>query len=163
MYLKSILLASGLVTTMTGAAAQEGLQPFAGQWNGSGKYVRLNGNKVNVQCSLATAATSTSLDMNGRCTALVVIGRDLSANIKAEGNRISGRYSGPEGSGVIQGRRDGSTLHLVVQWEKPVRGDTTSDMQIEMIGSDRLRLRTFDEDGSTNSKVAVTDLDLRRE
>ncbi|MCJ8521817.1 hypothetical protein MUU54_24085, partial [Rhizobium tarimense] len=46
---------------------------------------------------------------------------------------------------------------------EPVRGDETAEMKIELLGPDRLRLRSFDRDPATNSMVAVTDLHLQRQ
>jgi hypothetical protein len=163
MYLNLSLIMSMLLFSAIPASSQEGLEMFAGQWNGGGEYVRLNGDRVNVRCDIETQASSTALSMNGRCTALVIISRKLSANIKSRGSRVFGHYSGPEGSGAVQGELAGTALGLSVQWEKPVRGDTAAEMKIEIVGADRLRLRTFDLDPATNTKVAVTDLDLRRQ
>jgi hypothetical protein len=160
---KPIVIASAVASLATVAVAQEGLEPFSGKWQGSGEYVRLNGDRVDVQCRLDTEASSAFLNMKGRCTALVFISRDLSADIKAEGSRISGQYSGPEGAGAVEGERAGSALDLSIRWEKQVRGDETAEMKIEMVGPDRLRLRTFDRDPATNSMVAVTDLNLQRQ
>jgi hypothetical protein len=163
MHLKLAAVASAFVTWATTSAAQEGLEMFSGSWKGSGEYIRLNGDRVNVQCDLETDASSASLNMNGRCTALVFISRSLSANIKSDGTRISGWYSGPEGKGAVRGEKKGTVLDLSVQWEKPVRGDDTARMQIEVVGKDRLWLRTFDLVPAMNSTVTVTDLDLQRQ
>lgn len=162
MYIKTILVTSALLCSAATGTAQETLEQFTGDWQGSGEYVRLNGDKVTVQCALSSKATASGLNMNGRCTALLFISRDLSANIKAEGRRISGWYSGPEGNGALRGERTDHLLDLSIEWEKPVRGDNTARMQIEAVGRDRLRLITFDLDPSTNSTVAVTDLLLQR-
>ncbi|HEV7433934.1 MAG TPA: hypothetical protein VGO22_03555 [Pseudorhizobium sp.] len=163
MHIKLTFIASVLLFVPTTGLAQEGLEMFSGNWTGSGEFVRLNGDRVDVQCNLKTEASSASLIVNGRCTALVFISRDLSANIKAEGGIISGEYSGPEGNGSVQGERTGKALNLAIQWEKPVRGDKTASMKIEMIGADQLRLQTFDLDPATNSMAAVTDLNLQRQ
>jgi hypothetical protein len=154
MLIVSVLLASAT------SAAEEGLESFSGSWRGNGEYVRLNGNRVNVKCTLETNVRAASLNMNGHCTALVFITQDLSATIEAEGSSITGRYSGPEGVGAVIGERAGKTLDLTVNWEEPVRGDESSEMKIELIGDNQLRLRTFDLDPASNSVTAVTDLDL---
>lgn len=157
------IITSAAASLATAPAAQESLEPFSGKWQGSGEYVRLNGDRVDVQCKLDTEGSAKSLNMNGRCTALVFISRDLIAHITADDSRISGQYSGPEGSGAVQGERVENTLDLSIRWEKPVRGDETAEMKIELLGPNRLRLRSFDRDAATNSMVAVTDLHLQRQ
>ncbi len=126
------IITTAVASLAPAAAAQEGLEQFSGEWQGSGEYVRLNGDRVGIKCRLETEAGAASLKMNGRCTALVLISRDLSADITVDGSRISGQYSGPEGTGAVQGERAGNRLDLAIRWEKQVRGDETAEMKIEM-------------------------------
>ena len=163
MHLRSALFCTLLLSSATMVSAQEGLEDFTGTWRGGGEYVRLNGDRVNVECTMNGEGGATSLTMSGRCTALGFITRDISAAVKEDGSRISGQYVGPEGGGAVQGERTGNTLNLAIQWQRPVRGNMTADLRIEITPSGALEIRTFEADPKTKSTVTVTDLRLQRQ
>jgi hypothetical protein len=160
------LLTVSLLLAPQGALADEAefLRALSGSWSGGGSYVRPSGNTpVTVNCQLSSTATASSLNMRGTCRALVVLARSLNAELHVTGDEYLGRYVGPEGEATLRGGRSGNSLFVDVHWHRPVRGDQQARMEISLLASSHLTLRTTDVDPAGGRAVVTTDLRLRRD
>ena len=86
-----------LVSAEAKAAEEDFLNSLAGSWAGNGRYVRLNGDTVALQCRLASTASGSSISMEGSCTASGLVGRSFSADLMASEHNILA---------AIRGRKD---------------------------------------------------------
>lgn len=140
------------------------LANLQGNWTGSGSVLRnIGASPINVSCKFKTSTTGTSFNMNGTCRGLLVISRSISANLKANGNRYTGTYTGPSGAhSGLSGSRKGNTINLAVRWAKEVNGDKKATMTIRKIGDNGLELRTIDKDLKTGRNVVTSNITLKK-
>ena len=159
-----LTLSIGLLPSLAAADESGFLQSLQGNWTGTGTVIRRIGmSPINVTCTFASMATTSSLSMRGNCRGLLVMSRAISADLKVSGARYSGVYVGPSGGrSGLSGRRQGNTIDLAVHWAKEVNGDWTADMAIQKIGGNSLNLRTIDRDPTTGKSVITSDIALRR-
>lgn len=165
--LKLALLAMCLVPAGGFAAhANDGafLNSLEGNWTGKGTVkVRTNSSPVNVNCKFATASSDTSLSLDGTCTGLVVFTRAIGADLKANGTKYSGTYTGAgTGTAGLDGARSGNSINLGIRWAKEVNGDRVARMTVEKVGENGLRLITTDEDPATGKDVVTSTISLTR-
>ena len=157
----------GLVLVLSGAAqAQESefLQSLDGKWAGRGSVrVRANATPVNVRCSFDSDTTSDSMALQGSCTGLVIMSRDVGAVIKSRGDRYTGTYTGSRtGPAALSGKRAGNALNLAIRWAANVNGDRSAQLRLEKVGDQGMRLTTIDTDPHTGSEIVISKIDLKR-
>jgi hypothetical protein len=163
----SLAVATALVF-VSGSAARadetEFLRDMSGNWSGKGTVkVRTNSPTINVTCRFVSDTTSRSLALDGKCTSLAVFSRNISADLKASGNKYTGSYVGAgTGTAGLGGQRAGDTINLGITWAKEVNGDRRAQMKIEKVGDSGMRLTTLDKDPKTGESVVTSRIDLRR-
>jgi hypothetical protein len=101
--------------------------------------------------------------MEGTCRGLVVVKREISADLAASGNSYKGNYVGPSGRpSALSGKRQGDAINLTVRWNREINGDRVANMTISKVGNNGLRLRTTDKDGANGKNVVTSDIQLTR-
>lgn len=109
----AILLAAGIANTET--KAQSGpFAPLAGNWSGAGTVTLDDGSTERIRCRAKYAPIGPTMEMSLTC-ASDAYKFNLGANVRAEGNAISGSWSETSRniSGSLQGRGGGGSYELV--------------------------------------------------
>jgi hypothetical protein len=137
---------------------------LAGKWAGQGTVrVETGSTPVNVRCSFASSTTARSMDLDGSCTGLVVVSRDVGAVIRSDGKRLSGVYRGSRtGPAALSGTQSGNALNLSIRWASNVNGDRSAALKLEKVGKNGMRLITTDKDPDTGKSVVTSSIDLKR-
>ncbi|MBB3965430.1 hypothetical protein [Rhizobium metallidurans] len=155
-----------VVCTAGGASASEApfLKSLAGSWTGAGMMKRTTASSpIDLSCSFQSKANGEALSMNGKCTGLLVVSRDVSAQLTATGGNYAGRYIGPSGRvSALKGARRGDAIELAVTWSRVVNGDRAATMTIRRSGANELRIRTVDKDPASGRQVVTSEINLRR-
>ena len=161
-----LFLAGGLIAAAGAVHAQEAefLQSLDGNWSGKGTVkVRADSSPVNVTCKFDSAATETSLSLDGNCRGLIVVSRAIGADIKADGSNYSGSYTGAgTGTAGLNGKRSGNAINLGISWAKEVNGDRVAQLTVEKVGENGMTLTTVDEDPKTGKSVVTSQINLSR-
>jgi hypothetical protein len=146
------------------AQDQAFLASLDGNWSGKGSVrLRADSSPVNVTCKFTSDTTETSMELDGTCTGLVVVSRDVGATIKSAGGRYTGVYRGSRtGPAGLAGRQSGNTLDLAIRWARNVNGDRAAQLKLEKVGDDGMRLTTVDQHPETGKSVVISRIDLRR-
>ncbi|MDX8527559.1 hypothetical protein RFM68_23955 [Mesorhizobium sp. MSK_1335] len=160
-----LLLAGGLMAA-TNAHADDAdfLRSFQGSFAGNGTFkVSANSPTVNISCTFKSGATATSLSLDGECRGLILMTREISADLKATGGGYSGVYIGSRtGPAQLSGGRSGNALNLGIRWAKPVNGDRKAQLTVEKTSSDGMRLTVTDTDPKSGKTMVTSRIDLRR-
>lgn len=140
------------------------LASFAGSWTGKGEFrVSANASPVPVSCSFDAETSATSLSLDGKCRAMVVMSRKIGVMLKTDGEGVSGSYIGSTtGPAGLSGRREGSAFDLSIRWAKAVNGDREAQMKVEKVGEDGMKLITTDVDPETGQPVVTGEITLSR-
>ncbi|SDA41829.1 hypothetical protein [Mesorhizobium qingshengii] len=164
--MRPFALASCLLGAAGAAHADETkfLQSFQGNFAGKGTVqVTTDVPNVGVSCNFKSNATSTSLSLDGSCRGLVVLTRDISANLKVTDAKYSGVYVGSRtGPAQLNGSRSGNAITLGIRWAKEINGDRKARMTVEKRGENGIRLTVTDTDPKTGKSVVTSRIDLQR-
>jgi hypothetical protein len=77
--------------------------------------------------------------------------------------KVTGTYTGSRvGTAQLTGRQAGTDFDLAIEWPKPLYGDTTAQMKVVSLDSDRFRIVVTDRIGANGPVRATTDLTLLR-
>lgn len=138
---------------------------LAGKWAGRGTVrVEARSTPVSVSCSFASSTTARSMDLDGSCTGLIVVSRDVGAVIRSEGTRFRGVYRGSRtGPAALSGTQSGNSLNLAIRWASNVNGDRSAALKLEKVGKNGMRLVTTDKDPDTGKSVVTSNIDLKRQ
>jgi len=160
----TILIAATLSLASAAHGADGFLTSLGGSWSGSGSVrIDADSSPVNVSCKFNSDTTSSSMALDGSCTGLVVISRDIGATINTDGSRYSGIYRGSStGPAALNGKQSGNALNLAVRWAADVNGDRSAQLKLEKVGDNGMRLTTLDKDPKTGKSVVISKIDLRR-
>jgi hypothetical protein len=146
------------------ASEAQFLKSLAGDWAGSGMMKRTTASSpIKLDCNFQSKADGAAFSMNGKCLGLLVLSRDVSAQLTTTGDRYVGRYIGPSG-GVsgLSGGRNGDAIDLAVRWSKVINGDRSANMTIQRMGTNAIRIRTTDKDPASGEQVITSEINLRR-
>ena len=163
--LAGLLVASALCFGSAAHAADaDFLKSLEGNWAGKGSVkVDADSSPINVNCKFASDTTASSMALDGSCTGLVVVSRDIGANIKTDGTSYKGTYIGSStGPAGLSGKRSGNALNLGIRWASDVNGDRKAQLRLEKVGDNGMRLTTTDKDPATGKSVVISDINLRR-
>jgi len=140
------------------------LDTLDGNWAGKGTVkVRTDSSPVNVNCKFVTDTSATSLVLDGNCTGLLIISRDIGAKLTANGTSYKGSYVGAgTGTAGLNGKRSGNAINLGINWAKDVNGDQKAQMTVEKVGDNGMRLTTVDKDPKTGESVVTSQINLSR-
>lgn len=159
------LLAACLFST-TGAHADEAnfLHSLQGKFAGKGTVrLRTNMPVMNISCTFTSNATANSLSLDGTCRAMLIMTRQIRADLKTNGTTYTGTYIGSRtGPAGLKGRRVGNAINLDIHWAKIVNGDRDAELTVEKIGADDMRLTVTDMDPKTHKIVVTSRIDLKR-
>ncbi|MBZ9733797.1 hypothetical protein LB534_09260 [Mesorhizobium sp. CA18] len=160
------LLAAACFFCATGAHADEAafLRSLQGKFSGKGMVrIRTNTPVMNINCNFTSDATADSLSLDGTCRALLIMSREIRADLKVDGASYTGTYigsrSGPAG---LSGSRKGDAINLDIHWAKVVNGDRNAELTVEKIGPDNMRMTVTDMDPATGQMVVTSRIDLKR-
>ena len=160
------LLAAACLFGATGAHADEAgfLRSLQGKFSGKGTVrIRTNSPVMNITCAFTSDATATSLSLDGTCRAMLILTREIRADLKVNGTKYTGTYigsrSGPAG---LSGSRDGSAINLDIHWAKIINGDRDAELTVEKTGPDAMRMTVTDMDPATGKMVVTSQIDLKR-
>jgi hypothetical protein len=158
---------AGCLSAAAGAAyadEAEFLRSFQGDFAGKGTVkVTTDAPTVNVSCRFNSDATPTSLSLDGTCRGLVLVTRDISADLKSSGTKYTGTYVGSRtGPAQLSGSRSGDAINLGIRWAKEVNGDRKARMTVEKNGENGMRLTVVDIDPKTGESVVTSRIDLQR-
>ena len=147
---------SALVGTMAfflsgGALAQDDsyFGRYDGEWQGKGMVkVEQLPSPMNVDCTAnGKEAGSTSFELSGNCTAMLVMNRDIGASLKLDKDTgmFTGTYIGSSsGPAKLVGKLEGDTLELKVTWGRVIYDDNTADMQIRNNGNGEFSMKVVE-------------------
>jgi hypothetical protein len=162
-------IAASLVACLlatTGAQADEAsfLRSLQGKFSGKGTVrIRTNSPVMSISCTFTSDATESSLSLDGTCRALLIMTREIRADLKTSGTSYSGTYigsrSGPAG---LSGTRVGNAINLDIHWAKIINGDRDAQLTVEKTGNDEMRLTVTDMDPKTGKMVETSRIDLKR-
>ncbi|TGP50531.1 hypothetical protein EN873_25610 [bacterium M00.F.Ca.ET.230.01.1.1] len=160
------LLAAACLVCATGAHADEAgfLRSLQGKFAGKGTVrIRTNTPVMNINCTFTSDATANSLSLDGTCRALLIMSREIRADLKVDGETYTGTYigsrSGPAG---LSGSRKGDAINLDIHWAKIVNGDRDAELTVEKIDGDDMRMTVTDMDPATGKMVVTSQIDLKR-
>jgi hypothetical protein len=161
--------ASALIWTFVGGAvaAPVARDRYAGSFSGSGTVLEgPNANSHQVRCRFrASRQGAAGLSLRGTCWAYLIFSRAISAELTWDprSGRVTGTYTGSRvGTAQLVGRQVGTDFDLLVQWPRPLYGDTTAEMKVLSLDPDRFRIVVLDHIGVNGPVRATTDLSLVR-
>lgn len=161
------LLYAGIISLAAGVAAADErafLGSLEGKWTGHG-VVRLRADlaPINVSCNFHSTNAGLAFAMRGKCRALILASRSISADLTFNGARYSGIYVGPKGGrSSLVGNRRGNAINLTIHWAKEVNGDRRAALVLEKVGENGMKLMTVDRDPRSGGRVVTSEIDLRR-
>ncbi len=120
---------------VTGAHADEAsfLRSLQGKFSGKGTVrIRTSSPVMSISCTFTSDATASSLSLDGTCRALLIMTREIRADLKISGTRYSGTYIGGDMTAQISGKRRGDTVDFSMTWGRPInpQGDIRAKMTI---------------------------------
>jgi hypothetical protein len=119
-----------------------------------------------VRCHFtASRQGAMGLSLRGTCRAYLVLSRSISVDLTwdPQSNRVTGTYTGSRvGTAQLEGRQAGADLDLTLTWPAPLYGDTTANLRVASLRSDRYRIVVRDRIGANGPVRATTDLTLVR-
>lgn len=166
MRITATIVAALLVSPGWPALADEStfLRTLDGDWIGEGSVrLRTHRDPISVSCDFTSTGEGSELSVDGRCRALSVFSRNISANLAAQGSSYSGVYVGAgTGQAGLKGTRNGQAINLTVTWARTVNGDREARMTLEKLNQNAMRLTTVDRDPETGRNVTTSTITLQR-
>lgn len=160
------LLAAACLFGATGAHADEAgfLRSLQGKFAGKGMVrIRTNSPIMNITCSFTSDATATSLSLDGTCRAMLIMTREIRADLKVNGTKYTGTYTGSRsGPAGLSGTREGNAINLDIHWAKIINGDRDAELTVEKVDADDMRMTVTDMDPATGKMVVTSRIDLKR-
>jgi hypothetical protein len=156
-----------LVVGSTGAAIAA-LDRYAGSFSASGTVMEgpaATSHQVTRRFTTSQRGT-TGFSLQGTCQAYLVLSRSISADLVVDprSGKVTGTYTGSRvGTAQLTGRQEGAGFDLVIEWPKPLYGDTTANMRIVSLDPDRFRIVVTDRIGVGGPVRPTTDLTLARQ
>jgi hypothetical protein len=143
------------------------LDRYAGSFTASGTIMEgPDANSHQVRCHfMASRQGATGLFLRGTCRAYLVLSRSISVDLTLDprSGRVTGAYTGSRvGTAKLEGRQTGPDLDLTLTWPTPLYGDTTANLRVASLHSDRYRIVVMDRIGTNGPVRATTDLTLVR-
>ncbi|MGX5846798.1 hypothetical protein ACWGTO_06920 [Mesorhizobium sp. PL10] len=160
-----LLIAVCLLSAPAAHADEAGfLSSLQGKFAGKGTVrIRTNSPVMNISCTFKSDTTDTSLSLDGTCRAMMIMTREIRADLTISGATYSGTYVGSKsGPAALSGSRTGDAINLDIRWAKIVNGDRDAQMIVEKIGADAMRLTVIDVDPKTGKTVVTSRIDLNR-
>lgn len=154
-------LAAALIFSAGAGVSAQPIGDITGQWKGSG-FVQKDekANKMNVRCEVTGDQTGENLAFDGKCRAMLVLSRDIGADIVRQGDAYTGTYVGSlSGPAKLDGTRvSPDRIELEMTFQRVVNGDDKAVMTIETSGDNQFSIITRDRmnNGETITTSSVT-------
>jgi hypothetical protein len=132
-----------------------------GDWVGKG-FVQADekSRPVNVNCAVEGHHEGDVIGFEGECRAMLVVRREIGANLTRSGDSYTGTYKGANvGLAQLVGQAtDGNTVDLTMTFPRAVNGDTLARMTISLPGDGTFTVKTEDEmvSGETVTTSEIT-------
>jgi hypothetical protein len=148
-------------------AAPAALDRYASSFSALGTVLEgPNADSHQVRCRFTSLQQgATGLSLQGTCWAYLIISRSISADLiwDPRSGQVTGTYTGSRvGIAQLKGRQMGADFDLVIEWPKPLYGDTTAQLRVASLAPDRVRIVVTDRIGPNGPERATTDLTLLR-
>jgi hypothetical protein len=145
--------AAALLMVCGPATAGQPSVDINGAWAGEG-YVQKNdeSDPMNVRCEIEGAQHDDRLGFDGECRAMMILRRDIGADLVFDGERFRGTYEGARvGVADLEGASspDGRVV-LTMRFPREVNGDDTATMTIHLHDDDTFTIETVDRMKSGN-------------
>lgn len=129
-------------------AEQESVTDISGTWSGKG-FVQAdeNARKIKVRCKIEGNQDATEAAFDGACRAMLIMKRDIGAQLTWDGTNYTGTYKGADvGVAELSGERtDPNQLVLTMKFPREVNGDAVATMTIDHGEPDAFTITTVDE------------------
>ncbi|MBJ3777318.1 hypothetical protein [Acuticoccus mangrovi] len=129
---------------------------MTGPWSGKGFVQKDEGSRpMNVSCKIKGEQTADTIGFAGACRAMLILKREIGAQLKRVGDRFVGTYKGADvGIAELDGSYvDGETVELTMTFPRSVNGDDVAKMTITTPGDGTFTIETSDK---MESGVEVT-------
>lgn len=137
------------------------LSGLSGQWSGGGEIrLRPEEDPINVDCNLASSSDESSVSMDGSCNAMVIVSREIGAELVVDDGTYSGTYIGSiHGPATLSGTRSGNTVNLSVSWAETGR---EASMTLSAEGG-QMQITTSEAHPETGEQVVTAQLSFQRQ
>jgi hypothetical protein len=139
---------TALTLSSVSAAETDFLERFRGSWSGSGKVQREGTSQPRqVTCSITGSPAENRISAQGTCRAVLIFTRSIGVNLAYDprSGTYRGTYTGARiGPARLTGTRSGNAVNLMIEWPRPVNGDTQAAMVIRNDGQGTLRITVAD-------------------
>lgn len=151
----------------TPATASLALPDLSGTWRGTGEVQRNeNADPINVRCEITGTGNTNNTEFGfaGACRALLIMKREIGAEIVRRGERFSGIYTGSNaGPAALSGTMtEPDTLTLNMRFEREINGDDQAVMTIRRPTDNTFTIVTRDKMES-GAEIVTADITFSRE
>jgi len=151
-----------------GPAGAAPLDAFTGSFRASGMVADgPDATRHSVRCNFTIQHQGVDrVSLEGTCWAYLIFSRSISADValNPQSGRLTGTYTEvSNGTSRLDGRLEGATIVVIINWPKPVYGDLTANLRVFSLGRDRLQFIVTDRFGADRQMRVTTDLTLTRQ
>ncbi|MCO6390445.1 hypothetical protein GTW25_05315 [Aliihoeflea aestuarii] len=159
--LPALLTAVSIFAMPVAASEADFLQTLAGEWSGGGQIrLKPEDGPVDVTCELSSTTSADAVSMRGTCSALIIMSREIGADLSVDGTSYSGTYTGSiHGPANLAGTRDGDTINLSVSWPESGR---EAAMSLSATGNS-LQIVTREAHPETQEQIVTSQLSFQRQ
>lgn len=158
------VVASAVLAASTvpgGASDADFLRELAGQWSGGGEIrLKPEDDPVNVDCNLSSSSDESSVSMDGSCSTMIIMSREIGAVLEVDDGTYSGTYIGStRGPATLSGTRSGNSVNLSVSWAETGR-DASMTLSAE---GGQMQIMTSEAHPETGEQVVTAQLSFQRQ
>lgn len=159
--LPALFMAVSLFTWPAAASEADFLQTLSGEWTGGGQIrLKPQDEPVDVTCELSSTTSAETVSMRGSCSALIIVSREIGADLSVDGSAYSGTYTGSiHGPANLTGTRDSDRINLSVSWPDSGR---EAVMSLSATG-DAMQIVTREGHPDTQEQVVTSQLSFQRQ
>lgn len=156
-----LLTAVSLFAWPAAASEADFLQTLSGEWAGGGQIrLKPQDEPIDVTCELSSTTSADAVSMRGSCSALIIMSREIGADLSVDGSTYSGTYTGSiHGPANLAGTRNGDTIDLSVSWPDSGR---EAAMSLSVTG-DALQIVTREGHPETQEQIVTSQLSFQRQ
>ncbi|MEM9224512.1 MAG: hypothetical protein AAGB11_19225 [Pseudomonadota bacterium] len=163
---KTVGLAAAMIIVAAPVLAEEApIANITGEWTGKG-FVQKgeDSRKINVNCKIDGEQTGDEIEFGGDCRAMLVMKREIGAQLTREGDIYTGTYKGSElGIADLEGSFENpDELVLQMRFPRKVNGDDLARMTIQTMNEDEFRITTVDMTEAGN-EFTTSEITFQRE
>lgn len=121
---------------------------ITGSWAGAGVVQKDDESRpMNVRCEIEGARNDDRIGFDGECRAMLILRREIGADLIFDGERFRGTYKGSlAGVAALDGAEvpEGDRVVLQMRFPREVNGDDVAVMTIHLHGEDAFTIETVD-------------------